>query len=273
MSDPFGIAVRPLEPLSGESGADAVAAALGPVLAEHEATTVVVGLPRNMDGSEGPGACRARILAERIQERYPGLTVRLWDERLTTVAAEKTLLAADLSRKRRRRLVDGQAAAILLSDYLRGCNLQDEDRDGGKPFPRRGETMPDEERNDIVVLTDDEGNEVEFLFLDAFEVAGKRYAVLVPLEGSDDEDQEEPDEEYLEGSEAMIFRLEQDENGDEVFVEIEDDEEWAEVTAAWEELQDEDFEDEEDAEDAEEDNKDGPEDEEDEPDWTPRRPS
>lgn len=136
--------------------------------------------------------------------------------------------------------------------------------------------MPGEDRNDIVVLTDDEGNEVEFLFLDAFEVAGKRYAVLVPLEGTDNEDQEAPDEEYIEGSEAMIFRLEQDENGDEVFVEIEDDEEWAEVTAAWEDLQDEDFEDEEDEDEDSDDDDDEEEpddDEEEEPDCTSRRSS
>src|SRR4030042_4605722 len=125
--------------------------------------------------------------------------------------------------------------------------------------------MPGEDREDIVVLTDDEGNELEFLFLDAFEVGDKRYAVLVPLEGTDDEDQESTDEDYIEGSEAMIFRLEKDEQGDEVFVEIEDDEEWAEVTAAWEDLQDEEFDEEdEDEEDEHRDREEGPEDDLDE---------
>jgi uncharacterized protein YrzB (UPF0473 family) len=114
--------------------------------------------------------------------------------------------------------------------------------------------MPSEDREDIVVLTDDEGNEVEFLFLDAFETGGRRYAVLVPLEGTDDEATEgTEDEEFIEGNEAMIFRLEQDEQGEEVFVEIENDEEWAQVTAAWEELQDEDLLDDEDGADDDED--------------------
>lgn len=112
--------------------------------------------------------------------------------------------------------------------------------------------MPSEDREDIVVLTDDEGNEVEFLFLDAFESSGRRYAVLVPLEGTDDEDAEgSEDEDFVEGNEAMIFRLEQDDQGDEVFVEIESDDEWAQVTAAWEELQDEDLAEDEDGEDDE----------------------
>lgn len=115
--------------------------------------------------------------------------------------------------------------------------------------------MPSEDREDIVVLTDDEGNEVEFLFLDAFESGGRRYAVLVPLEGSDNEDAEvegTDEEEFIEGNEAMIFRLEKDDEGEEVFVEIENDEEWAEVTAAWEELQDEDLDDEDAGEDEDE---------------------
>lgn len=128
--------------------------------------------------------------------------------------------------------------------------------------------MPNEDREDIVILTDDEGNEVEFLFLDAFEVGGRKYAVLVPLEGTDDED-EENEGDYVEASEAMIFRLEKDEDGDEVFVEIEDDEEWAEVTAAWEDLQDEDFEDEDAGEDPDQDDDDDDDDSEDDEDKDP----
>jgi putative Holliday junction resolvase len=278
ISDPLGVAVRPLPPLPGESGPDALAAAIGSLLAANPADKLVVGLPRNMNGSEGPGAASARILAEKLRFRFPALQVVLWDERLTTVAAEKTLLAADLSRKRRRRLIDGQAAAILLQDYLHATRAQDEDR-GGQPPQERVKQMPGEDREDIVVLTDDEGNEVEFLFLDAFEVGEKRYAVLVPLEGTDDEDQESTDEDYIEGSEAMIFRLEKDEKGDEVFVEIEDDEEWAEVTAAWEDLQDEEFDEEdEDEEDEDRDEEEEPEDDldededdEEEPGNPPRR--
>jgi uncharacterized protein YrzB (UPF0473 family) len=117
--------------------------------------------------------------------------------------------------------------------------------------------MPSEDREDIVVLTDDEGNEVEFLFLDAFESGGRRYAVLVPLEGTDAEDATEgADEDFVEGNEAMIFRLEQDDQGEEVFVEIENDDEWAQVTAAWEELQDEDLADDEDADEDEDEEED-----------------
>lgn len=100
--------------------------------------------------------------------------------------------------------------------------------------------MTDEARDEIIVLTDEEGTEYEFQIIDVLEVEGKRYAVLFPL----DEDAED--------DEALIMRLEQDENGDDILVDIEDDAEWEKVVAEWERIleeeADEDFEDEDDEE-------------------------
>lgn len=232
--------------MDATAGYAKVASSVAALAAEHCVELIVVGLPRNMDGSEGPSARMARRLAEQIRAYAGGVEVILHDERFTTVMAERAMLEADLRRSDRRRLIDGQAAVVLLMDYLKYGPLE-----GQQAARERAEigvsVVPSEDREDIVILTDDEGNEVEFLFLDAFEVSNRRYAVLVPLEGTDDED-EQGDEDAIEGSEAMIFRLEEDDNGDEVFVEIEDDDEWAEVTAAWEDLQDEDMEEEEEEE-------------------------
>ena len=77
----------------------------------------VVGLPLNMDGSEGPRAQSVRAFARNITE-HVGLPVLLWDERLTTVAAERTLLEADLSRKRRAEVIDAVAAQYILQGAL-----------------------------------------------------------------------------------------------------------------------------------------------------------
>ena len=77
----------------------------------------VIGLPRNMDGSEGPRAQSVRAFARNIVEHL-GLPVALWDERLTTVAAERTLLEADLSRKRRAEVIDAVAAQYILQGAL-----------------------------------------------------------------------------------------------------------------------------------------------------------
>jgi putative Holliday junction resolvase len=84
---------------------------------EHEVTRVVVGLPLNMDGSEGPRALASREFGRRIEERL-GLPVEYWDERLTTVAAHRTLLEADLSRQKRKQVVDRLAAAFILQGWL-----------------------------------------------------------------------------------------------------------------------------------------------------------
>ena len=78
---------------------------------------IVVGLPRHMNGSEGERAQAARQMAESLASRT-GLPVILWDERLTTKGAERMLIAADLPRARRRRIIDQQAAQWILQSYL-----------------------------------------------------------------------------------------------------------------------------------------------------------
>lgn len=78
---------------------------------------VVVGLPLNMDGSEGPRAQSCRAFAANVA-RALDLPVVLWDERLTTAAAERTLLEADLSRKRRAQVIDSVAAQYILQGAL-----------------------------------------------------------------------------------------------------------------------------------------------------------
>ena len=77
----------------------------------------VIGLPRNMDGSEGPRAQSVRAFARNVVEHLD-LPVVLWDERLTTVAAERTLLEADMSRKRRAEVIDAVAAQFILQGAL-----------------------------------------------------------------------------------------------------------------------------------------------------------
>lgn len=118
ISDPTGVAVRALPPLDAAAGRDAVLTQLGGLIDGHAVAGVVVGLPRNMDGGEGPAAAAARKLAEELQAGRPQVKVVLYDERLTTVLAERAMLAADLSRRKRRRAIDGQAAVVLLTGYL-----------------------------------------------------------------------------------------------------------------------------------------------------------
>lgn len=84
---------------------------------EHEVSEAVLGLPKNMNGSIGPRGEISIAFAELLKEKL-GIPVHLWDERLTTVAAEKLLVDADVSRKKRKAVIDKMAATIILQNYL-----------------------------------------------------------------------------------------------------------------------------------------------------------
>jgi putative Holliday junction resolvase len=84
---------------------------------KHAAQVIVVGLPLRLDGSEGEAARRSRMLAEQLAART-GRSVELWDERLSTRAAERALREGELRGKAARQVVDRVAAALLLQSYL-----------------------------------------------------------------------------------------------------------------------------------------------------------
>lgn len=93
------------------------AAALLDLCAGREIGGLVLGLPRNMDGTEGPRCQSTRAFARNL-ERLTPLPVTFWDERLSTVAAERALLEADTSRKRRAEVIDHVAAGYILQGAL-----------------------------------------------------------------------------------------------------------------------------------------------------------
>ena len=93
------------------------AAALLALLAERGVRGLVLGLPLNMDGSEGPRVQSTRAFARNL-ERLCDLPMTFWDERLSTVAAERALLEADASRKRRKEVIDAVAAGYILQGAL-----------------------------------------------------------------------------------------------------------------------------------------------------------
>lgn len=102
------------------------AARLLDLAAAREIAGVVIGLPLNMDGTEGPRCQSTRAFARNL-ERLTPLPIAFWDERLSTVAAERALLEADTSRKRRGEVIDHVAAGVILQGALdRLRNLRDE---------------------------------------------------------------------------------------------------------------------------------------------------
>lgn len=87
------------------------------ITAEREIAGLVLGLPMNMDGSEGPRCQSTRAFARNLEKLSP-LPITFWDERLSTVAAERAMLEADMSRKRRAEVIDHVAAGFILQGAL-----------------------------------------------------------------------------------------------------------------------------------------------------------
>ena len=92
--------------------------ALTALIEQEQPGLLVMGFPRNMDGSEGPRAALYRAFAARLEEAA-GMPVTLWDERRTTVDAHRILSAQNYHGKKRRNTVDAVAAALILEGYLR----------------------------------------------------------------------------------------------------------------------------------------------------------
>ena len=94
-------------------------AELGKIISDFDAKILVIGLPKNMNGTEGERCEFVRKFAEQVQKKFPAVKQIFWDERLSTVAAEKFLIgAADLSRQKRKKVIDKMAAVYILQGYL-----------------------------------------------------------------------------------------------------------------------------------------------------------
>ncbi len=116
LSDPTGTIAQALTTVPAEP-ARSLVSRLAEIARSHEAERIVVGLPRRMDGTRGPEAAAAGVLADELR-RASGRPVELVDERLTTVAAERSLIAGGVRRDKRRQSVDRVAATLLLQAHL-----------------------------------------------------------------------------------------------------------------------------------------------------------
>jgi putative Holliday junction resolvase len=116
LSDELGLIAQPVEFIPAEPF-PALLQRLRQILAEKQVGLIVVGLPRNMDGSYGPAALKVRefVAALRAEVATP---IRTWDERLTSVQANRMLTEANVRRDKRKGRVDQMAAAILLQSFL-----------------------------------------------------------------------------------------------------------------------------------------------------------
>lgn len=122
LSDEFGWTAQGLETLKINEEKNVFGfERIGEIIKEYGVSTVVIGLPKNMNGSIGPRAEASQRFAAEVEKLFEVPAV-LWDERLTTMAAERVLLEADVSRKKRKKVIDKMAAVMILQGYLNSKN-------------------------------------------------------------------------------------------------------------------------------------------------------
>ena len=192
------------------------------ICAQYDTNRLLLGLPRNMDGSEGFQAKHSREFGARLEQ--DGYEVRYYDERLTTSSASRTLIEGGVRREKRKDVIDKLAACYILQSFMDsgGWKVADEyipKREVFRMIDERN-TEFDMEQDNIVELYDDEGNCLKFEHLMTLAFKGRNYICLAPAEEMED----------VEDDEMVIMRIEQDEEtGEDVYATIEEDEELNEV--------------------------------------------
>ena len=116
ISDELGFTAQGLETISCKSPEED-AAAIFRLTEKYGAEEIVVGIPFNMNGTEGPQVEKVRATIQTIKQQVT-IPIREWDERLSTAAAERVLIEADMSRSKRRKVIDKLAAVLILQGYL-----------------------------------------------------------------------------------------------------------------------------------------------------------
>ena len=123
VSDLLGLTAQGLETIHRSSNKEDINH-LKELMATYDVNDLVIGLPKNMNGTEGERCQLVRSFAKKVAKSCPNIQITFWDERLSTVAAEKSLIAADVSRRKRKKVIDKMAAVHILQGFLDGLKLR-----------------------------------------------------------------------------------------------------------------------------------------------------
>ncbi|MEA4815816.1 MAG: Holliday junction resolvase RuvX [Lachnospiraceae bacterium] len=122
ISDPFLMIAQALETIErkNENEFKIPMKRLAEIVEEYDVSEIVLGMPKNMNNTEGDRCKKTLLFKERLERRFPKIKVILWDERLSTVAAEKSLISVGMRRENRKKIIDKMAAHYILQGYLDG---------------------------------------------------------------------------------------------------------------------------------------------------------
>ncbi|MDD4316135.1 MAG: Holliday junction resolvase RuvX [Clostridia bacterium] len=217
-SDPTGIIASGYETFTRTKSLDKDMKYLASVVKERQCDEIIIGLPLNMDGTEGRRVEIVREFGEKFK-KYVGIDVLYQDERLSTVSAEKALIESGMRRDKRKTVIDKVAASIILQSYLDKINTRSKNKMKDEKNDVINDVTNDEndvemiEEDEVVTLTDDDGKDTDFYVLAELDYKDKWYIYLEPVELN---------EEYEEG-EIIIFELGENEEGEEIFIPIKDE--------------------------------------------------
>lgn len=215
VSDPMGWTAQGVETIFTR-GSEKDIARIEELLHQFDTDRLVVGLPRSLSGETGPQAQRILAFTQLLIDR--GWNIRYQDERLTTAQAHRTLIEGDVKRAQRKQVVDKLAATYILQSFLDAGGWKEE-------LPRRNITdvliwkggHPVENNNmemdNIIELFDEDDNPVRFEHIMTVQYEGEDYVLLAPVDPTED----------MEEDEVLVLRIENDENGEEIYVSIDDD--------------------------------------------------
>ena len=120
VSDPFGWTAQGVEIIRRDNPMEfkKCMRRLAELVEEYKAEVIVLGYPKNLDGSEGDRCVKTNDFCDRIKKRFPKVEVILWDERFSTIAAERSLREVGLNHDKRKSVIDKMAAVHILQGYL-----------------------------------------------------------------------------------------------------------------------------------------------------------
>jgi len=221
VSDPLDITAQGVTTIETR-GTENDIALVKEICAQYHTKCILLGLPRNMDGSEGFQAEYCREFGNRLVQ--DGYQVRYQDERLTTKIAERTLIDGGVRREKRKDYIDMLAACNILQSFMDsgGWTLPNEyKKEVFRMSENRGHEF-DMEQENIIELFDEDGNALKFEHIMSLEYNGNVYICLAPAEDMED----------VADDEMVIMRIEKDEDGEDMYVTIDDE---AELDAVFEE--------------------------------------
>jgi putative Holliday junction resolvase len=190
VSDVLGITAQSIETVrrDGPQVFKPVMKRLRELISEYNVTEIILGNPINMNNTQGE-RCRKTAEFKARLEKTLRLPVRLWDERLSTMAVTRSMLEADMSRQKRKEIVDKQAAAYILQNYLDFLSNQKKEKVNimNEDYTNDFEEL-DEDGVDTIIITDENGVEQEYVIIDVLEHKGSTFLLAVEMNAAEDDE-------------------------------------------------------------------------------------